>query len=266
LAALKAKKRNQKSQIASYQAELKILDNSEKELKELDRRVAMDEVNYKLYLSKFQEAKISESMDRQVIANVSVIEPAVPIMRPVKPKSRLNVMIGGFLGLCTGIGLAFLIEFINPVFHTREDVQQFLGLPVLATLPIEQLGALKEDPRKAGRRTLILVASLLLITLIGCTLWYFKVYKNSQQSADQSLQMKDGFQSYMKDQNENSGTVKLNYVKSNREAESNPEQVLRNEEIVSKNIESDKAIRPNFGPSVIESLFDSGYAQLKSRK
>jgi uncharacterized protein involved in exopolysaccharide biosynthesis len=137
LAALKAKKKNQESQIATYQKSLQTLDSSEKELKKLERKASIDEANYQLYLSKFEEAKISESMDKQIIANVSVIEPAEPIMKPVKPKKRLNVMIGGFLGLCAGIGIAFLIEFLNPVFHTREDIQQFLNLPVLATLPKE---------------------------------------------------------------------------------------------------------------------------------
>ncbi len=77
-------------------------------------------------------------MDKQKIANVRVIEPAVPIMKPVKPKKKLNVLIGGFLGIFAGIGMAFLIEFINPVFRTREDVDQFLGLPVLASLPKEK--------------------------------------------------------------------------------------------------------------------------------
>jgi len=149
-AALKAKKKNQESQIATYQKSLKTLDSLEQELRELERTMAMAEANYKLYLSKFEESKITESMDKQKIANVSVIEPAVPIMRPVKPKKKLNVMIGGFLGVIAGIGIAFLIEFFNPVFHTREDVQQFLGLPVIATLPRENLGKLKEIQEKLG--------------------------------------------------------------------------------------------------------------------
>jgi len=140
LEALKAKEKNQKVQIATYGDQLKTLGGFEKQMNELERQVGINEANYKLYLTKFEEAKISENMDKQKIANVKVIEPAVPIMRPVKPKKRLNVMIGGFLGLFAGIGLAFLIEFIHPVFRTREDVDQFLGLPVLATLPKEKRG------------------------------------------------------------------------------------------------------------------------------
>ena len=135
LAGLKAKLKNQKLHITAYQEELKTLDGFGKRMNELERQVAIDEANYKLYLTMFEEAKISESMDKQKIANVSVIEPAVPIMEPVKPKKKLNVLIGGFLGFFAGIGMAFFAEFIRPVFRTREDIDQFLGLPVLATVP-----------------------------------------------------------------------------------------------------------------------------------
>jgi uncharacterized protein involved in exopolysaccharide biosynthesis len=135
LEALKARQRNQKAQIATYEEQLKTLDSFEKRIKELERKVEIDEKNYKLYLTKFEESKISVSMDEQKIANVSIIEPAVPIMKPIKPKKKLNILVGGFLGLFFGIGMALFIEFLHPVFQSREDIEQYLGLPVLATLP-----------------------------------------------------------------------------------------------------------------------------------
>jgi len=138
LEALKAKGRNQKLQINTYREKLKALDGFEKQMKELQRQVTINERNYNLYLTKFEEAKISVSMDRHKIANVSVIEPARPPLKPIKPQKRRNVLIGGFLSLFAGIGMAFLIEFIHPVFRTREDIDQFLGLRVLATLPKEK--------------------------------------------------------------------------------------------------------------------------------
>jgi len=140
LEALKAKEKNLEPQTATYRERLKGLDGFEKQLNELERQVAISETNYKLYLSKFEEAKISESMDRQKIANVSIIETAIPPLNPIRPRKELNVLVGGLLGLLVGIGMAFLIEFINPVFRTREDVNQFLGLPVLVTLPKERYG------------------------------------------------------------------------------------------------------------------------------
>ena len=135
LKALKAKARNQKLQIAKYQEELNRFVDLEKEMNELERKVAIDETNYKLYLTKFEESKISENMDKQRIANVSVVELAVPNPRPVKPKMVLNLLLGCILGVVAGVGIVFFAEFINPVFRNREDVQQFLGLSVLVTLP-----------------------------------------------------------------------------------------------------------------------------------
>lgn len=154
LEGLQAKEKNLEQQIADYQQELQDLDSLEKQLHELERKAEINEANYKLYLSKFQEARISESMDKENIANVGIIESAVPLMKPVKPKKRLNVLLGAFLGLIAGVGIVFLLEFLNPVFHTREDVQQFLNLPVLATIPKEQKLQKKSDeqPPTAKRK------------------------------------------------------------------------------------------------------------------
>jgi uncharacterized protein involved in exopolysaccharide biosynthesis len=138
LRALMARQESQNLQTATYRSDLETLNRLEKELNELQRQVRINEANYQLYLTKFEEAKISENMDKQKIANVRVIEPAVPIMKPVKPRIKLNIAIGAFLGLLVGLGLAFLGEYIHPVFRTREDIEQFLGLRVLATLPKEK--------------------------------------------------------------------------------------------------------------------------------
>jgi len=138
LKALKAKAENQKLQLVTYQKKLRDLEGYEKQLNALLRDVAINESNYELYLTKFEEAKISEAMDQQKIANVRIIEPAVPPFKPIKPQKRLIVLIGGFLGLFLGAGTVFLLEFIHPVFRTREDIDQFLGLPVLAVLPKER--------------------------------------------------------------------------------------------------------------------------------
>ena len=151
LASLNAEQKSQKAEIASYQKRLQKLDGLGKELKGLERQVALAETNYDRYLNKFEEAKISESMDKQKIANVSVVQPAVATSEPVKPKKRLTVMLGGFLALFAGIGIAFLIEFINPVFYTREDVEQFLGLPVIAILPEEERHEIKDENLKTDK-------------------------------------------------------------------------------------------------------------------
>ncbi|NIU85198.1 MAG: hypothetical protein GWN31_15480 [Candidatus Thorarchaeota archaeon] len=136
--ALGARRYNYKIQMMRYREELQELDGLEKQWNDLQRKVAISESNYKLYLSKFEEARISESMDRQKISNIGVIERAVPVMEAIKPRKLLNILLGCLLGLSVGICVVFFLEFISPVFRTHEDVQQFLDLPVLAAIPKDE--------------------------------------------------------------------------------------------------------------------------------
>jgi uncharacterized protein involved in exopolysaccharide biosynthesis len=151
LKALKAKLKNQEIQVAKYEKEIDSLDTIEKQLHAFEREVSINEGNYKLYLAKFEETNIAESMDKENIANVRIIEHAVPIMKPMKPKKRLIVLIGAFVGFVIGVTAVLVVELINPVFHTREDVQQFLNVPVLAILPKLQAQSDKQ-PATAKRK------------------------------------------------------------------------------------------------------------------
>ncbi|MEW6442918.1 MAG: GumC family protein [bacterium] len=135
LAALQAKVTSRDAQAATLREKLKSFDGIEQRLGELHREVAIRESNYKLYLSKFEEAKISESMDQQKISNISVIEPAAIRSQPVRPKMLLNILVGALVAFVAGTGLVLLKEFVYPVFRTREDVSESLELPVVAVLP-----------------------------------------------------------------------------------------------------------------------------------
>jgi len=67
--------------------------------------------------------------------DVQVVDAAVAPDKPIKPNKRLNVMIAAFLGLFAGTGLAFVLEYINKTILNTEDVEYYLGLPVLGTIP-----------------------------------------------------------------------------------------------------------------------------------
>ena len=45
------------------------------------------------------------------------------------------VMIGFVLGLVAGIGLVFLLESLDDSVKSEEDVEEFLGIPVLGKVP-----------------------------------------------------------------------------------------------------------------------------------
>lgn len=135
LKALKAKDQIQTSQLLDYRERLGKLDRIEVELKDLQRQVDVEQQNYKLYLAKFEEARISEALDTEKISNVTQIQPAEVSPKPVSPRVSFNLVIGFFLGGSVGLGLAFLLEALGDRLEKPDETERALGLPVLAAIP-----------------------------------------------------------------------------------------------------------------------------------
>jgi succinoglycan biosynthesis transport protein ExoP len=66
---------------------------------------------------------------------VSVKQKAEPASFPARPRVTLNLMLGALVGLVLGVGLAFFIEYLDTSVKTMEDVENLLGVPVLAIIP-----------------------------------------------------------------------------------------------------------------------------------
>jgi uncharacterized protein involved in exopolysaccharide biosynthesis len=97
--------------------------------------VKVSEEAYLTYLKKEEEARLAEAMDRLHIGNISVAEPAYVPVQPVAPRKKLNVLLALILGSSAGLAIASLAEYLDHTFKTREEVEHYLGLPVLVSIP-----------------------------------------------------------------------------------------------------------------------------------
>lgn len=79
---------------------------------------------------------------------VEVIEPAEPPppTRYVSPRVMLNMLLSIVVGLAAGIGLAFFIEYLDTSVKTVDDVERYLGLPVLGVIPQKVRSLMEEGP------------------------------------------------------------------------------------------------------------------------
>ena len=129
-----AKERTLRFQLIQVDREIQSLDLKEKELVNLKREAATNDKNYRTYVDKLEEARISDDMNLQKMANVSVIQTATVPAKPVKPKKALNILLGIILGAVSGLGFAFFCEYSSQGLSTPGSVEKRLDLPVLTTI------------------------------------------------------------------------------------------------------------------------------------
>jgi capsular polysaccharide biosynthesis protein len=69
---------------------------------------------------------------------------------PIKPQPALNMAIALVVGLMAGLGIAFLLEYLDNTIKTEQDIENQLGLPVLGAITtIHMDGELNEQANKA---------------------------------------------------------------------------------------------------------------------
>lgn len=82
--------------------------------------------------------------------NVRVLDPAVAIGVPVKPRVILSMFAGLACGLLFGVALAFGLEAIDRTLKTHEDVERIVAVPVLGVVPV--IGEKKEAQDRSAIR------------------------------------------------------------------------------------------------------------------
>lgn len=105
--------------------------------------------------------KVAEVFKEQIpqlmrVDNISILSVAKLSENPtpIKPNKMLNIAIGGLIGLMLGIGLSFLLEFLDMTIKSERDVEDYLELPVIGMVDFIKEDKQKKfslNPRKARR-------------------------------------------------------------------------------------------------------------------
>lgn len=102
----------------------------------------------------------AEVFQRQVVSimnvdNVTILASAQvgENPSPIKPQPVLNMAIAFVVGLMAGVGLAFLLEFLDNTVKTEQDIEKLLGLPVLGTVVLIDDKDIQEAQKIARKAT-----------------------------------------------------------------------------------------------------------------
>ena len=132
--ALRQKQAVAQSQVASYRTAAHNLGENAIKQRDLEQKLRSSEEKYLLYANKHEEARIGDALDENGILNVAIAEaPRVPAL-PVWPLWTATFV--SLVGACAfSMGTAFVVDYFDPSFRTPEEVVEFLGMPVLVSLP-----------------------------------------------------------------------------------------------------------------------------------
>ncbi|MGG7141942.1 YveK family protein [Clostridium nigeriense] len=67
--------------------------------------------------------------------NIQVIESVQLPESPISPNKKMNIAIAFLLGLMVGVGLAFLLEFLDNTFKNKDQLERELDIPVIGSIP-----------------------------------------------------------------------------------------------------------------------------------
>ena len=119
-------------QIGELQQKNRELPTLELSLQRLQREAKTNDDLLALLKTKHQEALIKEA---EQIEEVSIVRPATEPDSPIGGESMNTILVGAVLGLSLGLVLAFVRETLDTSIGTIEDVEAYLGVPVLGVVP-----------------------------------------------------------------------------------------------------------------------------------
>ncbi len=135
LESLLAKQDTLMKQIGGCQEQADELTDYEFELQRLEREIEIGEINYRLYRTKLEETRISDVLDAEKIANVKVINTPTAAIEPVRPKKLIVIGLSMIVAALVSISCAMISEYFDHSIRTTEDVEKYLDLRTLASIP-----------------------------------------------------------------------------------------------------------------------------------
>jgi len=137
IASLEAETKKLRSQIIFYQKRVENTPKREQELLSLKRDYDNIQAAYNSLLNRKLEAEISVNMEKkQKGERFRILDSARLPQKPVEPNMfRLFIFFCG-AGISIGCGVIFLFEYFDTSLSKPEEVESYLGLPVLSTIPV----------------------------------------------------------------------------------------------------------------------------------
>jgi len=134
---LRRKRATVENDLRSYQQRIEGAPRVEQMLIDLTRDYDDIQENYRSLLEKKFSAQLAENLEvSQKGEQFTVLDRAQLPDRPFKPQTAKLLKLGFLLALAGGLGLAFLLEYLDQAYFATKDLEGSIQLPVLASIPV----------------------------------------------------------------------------------------------------------------------------------
>lgn len=120
-----------KNKVENQKEKLLVLNEDKDKQEELMNEVKVAKEILSAAMARMIKTSLEAQSDQ---ANISILDKAVPPIKPSKPIVVLNVILSILFGIVISIGLSLMFEFFNRRARTKSDVEMLTGIPVIAEI------------------------------------------------------------------------------------------------------------------------------------
>ena len=160
--ALHAQSDGIRNQIGLLQARVDNTPVRALELAKISRGYDITLRKYQDLLAKSLESELAENMEKkQKGEQFQILDPANFPIKAARPNRVLIILMGFIVGLAGGIGLAICWDNLDSSFRRSEEINAYVNVPLLATIPaLVTRGSILEQRRAHGLFVLASIATL----------------------------------------------------------------------------------------------------------
>ncbi|RDE24210.1 hypothetical protein DV711_01015 [Motiliproteus coralliicola] len=163
VSSLQVRRNTYGAQLKALESKINSIPDIEAELKALERGYSITQEKYNELLNRRESARLSQQAEVSADSfQFRIIDPPRTPTTPTGPNRPLLLSAVLATGLAIGLGVAFLISQVRPVFFSSKQLNAVTGIPVLGSVAVYSD---VEAARHHRKRTLLFV--VLTIALVG---------------------------------------------------------------------------------------------------
>lgn len=115
-------------------ANLTVVPVADTQILEIKYKNNSPEIAFKV-INSIKNEFIKQSSELVPNGNVKTLENSSLPEKPVSPNKKMNIAIAFLLGAMVGVGIVFLLEFLDNSFKTKKQLEEDLEIPVIGVIP-----------------------------------------------------------------------------------------------------------------------------------